>query len=311
MSGHSAENDISIFFINKEYNKLNQDRSSYCEGTDEDDIYNELQNHNISNILLNELRNAMCFLRYKFKNQIDNKFNNIFYIWLGDKIINVVKGEDEFNTTISTCYEILNKAYKGYKIEKPVESISIDHFKKIKLYFDYSINHQIIEYTLNEINYSCTPEQIEYIKRAVATHNEIHTECNSTFRNVYCKIYDNIKSEYTDVINELSTLKCNEYKVPQLDSSLDGDKKSGELFEEQSVLRPADENRYASYKYVYIILLPFRPIAKRLKKLLIINNDKLWYNVKESWREKFGESLLESPARYYDSNVFNIAYFTE
>ncbi|GAW84481.1 variable surface protein [Plasmodium gonderi] len=312
MPGSSVENVISIFLFDKEYKKLDIEHAGYCHEDDEEKIDNELKTYTLISDISEKIRNAMCFLRSKSKTKIDNKLSSIFYIWLGNKMIDVVNNDDEFNSYISNCYKILNTGYDADEFEKPVKAISRDNFRKIKLFHDYSLHHDIIKFFLEQKEYSCSSDFKEYLQDAVSTYIQIYRECTSTTKNDYCEIYEKIKAEYPNIKNELNTLVCKENIAPAVESPLSTTHESEDSLGSESVLLPSGETRYESYKYIFITLLPvlaFIPVAMWLIKLFR-NNEKLWQNIKEIWREKFEQNLFQHSAPYYDSNVFKIPYFT-
>ncbi|GAW84071.1 variable surface protein [Plasmodium gonderi] len=233
-------------------------------------------------IIKHSTRERYMFMRYMSTRNFNNNLCNYFYYWLGYKITHFVTSNEEFNSIFSQCYELL-------------------------FLNDKTVN-------LN---------RIKYIQRAVSAHNDINRECTTTNKNDYCYIYQKIKTGFPNITKKLSILKCKEDIAPQIESPLDRDHKSEDLLGSENMLLPSGETRYASYKYIYITLLPvlavsfmlpfsskFSPIVKWINKLFR-NNDNLWCKVKESWRERFGESFFESSARYYDSYIFKIPYFTE
>ncbi|SBS80950.1 PIR Superfamily Protein [Plasmodium ovale curtisi] len=134
------------------------------------------------------------------------------YYWMGDKVINNLKGSASFRDVMFTLNAVKTKCDGNNPYDENIFGITIEQFKKLKKVFDYLENYGSI---LQKIGYSstdCTLELKKHVDDSFKNYNIVKTECGGKVNEQYCKMFQELVDKYQN--DELRELTCNGTKDP-------------------------------------------------------------------------------------------------
>ncbi|KMZ76606.1 hypothetical protein PVIIG_05788 [Plasmodium vivax India VII] len=169
----------------------------------------ELRYHDLRRIS-DKLIKGLCFIYNKNMynpSQIDNDICSYLYYWLGHNIFSNLSNKSLFPNIITMIYQELDRSGM-HNVCKPIHTgINEDTFKKYKLLFDYSQDHENINLSTSHAHTTCNQEYKKFLQNYISTYNDAHSHCTRTQRTNYeCEYFNKLFSNNQS--GKLSSFNC-------------------------------------------------------------------------------------------------------
>ncbi|SCO92869.1 PIR protein [Plasmodium malariae] len=197
----------SVFPSKNYYTRIFNPSNDYCLHEEKiTETQSKLNNYDEDNV--DNLLKALCFISFTDEDNEDCKVKcHYMYYWIGSILLKMSKEENSFSNLI----EILNNGLKDIsgtnKCKCEFFKNNNKNFKKMKIVYDYCLDHETIRQTLNLNNNLCDSVFKAYLEESVSTYENVYGNCNSDKPEPYC---DELRKHVPDCFNsKLSNLKCN------------------------------------------------------------------------------------------------------
>ncbi|KMZ96379.1 hypothetical protein PVNG_06390 [Plasmodium vivax North Korean] len=155
-----------------------------------------------------QILKGLCYVyRKRLKNNFESDICKFLYFWLGSILIDRMTHNTVFFDVINDLFKTLKTNNIEKICELPHTYMDVNHFKKIKFFFDYSQDYISYEQQLTGHNHSCNEEYKTYLDKYVKSYKDVKVECaDNQNPNSYCNEfyqYFNGKNIYN-----LSNWKC-------------------------------------------------------------------------------------------------------
>ncbi|CAI7721811.1 PIR protein [Plasmodium vivax] len=199
---------LSYLRTNYYYTSLNEENDD-CQ---DEAFYNaakkKLENYQWLQDISKQILKGLCYVyRKRLKRNFESDICKFLYFWLGNILLEKMSHNIVFFDVISNLFDILKHDNFGKICKLPHYYMDVNHFKNIKLFFDYSEDYYSYKHQLTGLNHSCNEEYKTYLDKYVKSYNEVKVECaDNQNLNSYCK-------EFNDYFNDkdnyhLSNWKC-------------------------------------------------------------------------------------------------------
>ncbi|KMZ95055.1 hypothetical protein PVMG_05582 [Plasmodium vivax Mauritania I] len=207
---NSSNKALSIVNTKYYYTSLDEEKDD-CQ---DEAFYNaakeKLKNNSWKEDASDNILKALC---YVYKKSLNDHFERhickYLYFWLGNILLDKMKNNIVFVDVIIDLFNILKDDNMRKICILPHTYMDVNHFKKIKFFFDYSEDYNSYKQQLIGHNNSCNSEYKTYLDNYVKSYNNVKDECtkNPNHNSYYCNEFD----EYfkgKDVY-DLSNWTCN------------------------------------------------------------------------------------------------------
>ncbi|SBS82038.1 PIR protein [Plasmodium ovale] len=207
----TGHDNIDYLTSKKRYDALDiqfidQGNHEECYG-----LERELENDNDAYVLCMKVTgNLNNFNNIKFFDSLNDYRCKYLNFWIHE-ILNKYKGKhsgtlkfrilkffEKFNAKDSKC----PSEFTDYVIT--------DDYKKMKSFYDYALNYQILQFDYEQSDKPCTKRIDNYIRTIINLYNQVKQECTRTANSTkkYCIALEDIKKVYPQ--GKLWKLTCNE-----------------------------------------------------------------------------------------------------
>ncbi|KMZ95154.1 hypothetical protein PVMG_06092 [Plasmodium vivax Mauritania I] len=191
------------------YSYLNEGYN-YCQN---EAFYNaakkKLTEYSWNEDVSDKILKALCYVYKKsFNNNFERDICKYLYFWLGNILIENMSHNTVFFDVIRDLFSTLKKNNIEKICELPHPYMDVNHFKNIKLFFDYSEDYYSYKHQLKGNNHSCNNKYKNYLYKYVNSYKEVKVECAENKNpNSYCNEFNHYFDSKDD--NLLSKWKCN------------------------------------------------------------------------------------------------------
>ncbi|KMZ96363.1 hypothetical protein PVNG_06233 [Plasmodium vivax North Korean] len=190
------------------YNKFNIANDFYCSSAfPYDHIKNKIKQYINDEQISKELVNGICSFYIPYDEEFCNSLCDYFYYWIGDKIYNLVKNDEDFTAIINTIYTELTTHVKDLKCKCSSKHKTKENFKNVKIAYEYYNDYRTLEEHLKDNNKMCDADYHNYLNNAVKTYNSVFNGCAEDIQPEYCNQLRRFISDFFE--HTLTPLECN------------------------------------------------------------------------------------------------------
>ncbi|CAI7721668.1 PIR protein [Plasmodium vivax] len=208
MTNFLGNTKLSILNTKYYYTSLNEAHDD-CQN---EAFYNiakkKLEDYDWLHDVSEQILKGLCYVyRKRLKNNFESDICKFLYFWLGNILYDKLKYNILFFDVINNLFDILKDDNMRKICILPHTYMDVNHFKKIKFFFDYSEDYNSYKQQLIGHNNSCNSEYKTYLDNYVKSYNNVKVECEENhITNTYCKEFHHYfkgKNVY-----DLSNWKC-------------------------------------------------------------------------------------------------------
>ncbi|SBT58068.1 PIR Superfamily Protein [Plasmodium ovale wallikeri] len=169
-------------------------------------------NQNISNIQ-NSLLKAFIYVSNMriSSDQYVERWDYLFY-WMGHKVYEIVQKVSDFADIMDITNRLKIHVHPtNEEYDKDLFKIDKDELTKLKKFYDFSQNYDVIEMTTSPSDYHCSHEYNNYIGESHKLYENIKRECLVETTRPYCNLFRNIENKNPKIKN--SWLRCHHVKA--------------------------------------------------------------------------------------------------
>ncbi|VUZ99607.1 PIR protein [Plasmodium vivax] len=155
-----------------------------------------------------QILKGLCYVyRKRLKNNFESDICKFLYFWLGNILYDKLKYNILFFDVINNLFDILKDDNMRKICILPHTYMDVNHFKKIKFFFDYSEDYNSYKQQLAGNNHFCNNDYKTYLDTYVKSYKDVKVECaKNPNLNSYCEQFNQYFKDKYDY--DLSNWKC-------------------------------------------------------------------------------------------------------
>ncbi|SCA59956.1 VIR protein [Plasmodium vivax] len=166
------------------------------------------------NVISKKIQEALCFMynRKKYHDiKIDDELCSYFYYWLGHNILQHLSIRSFFSSIIKEIYDELNMTDMVTICNPLHKNIDENTFRKYKLLFDYSNDHNHVNLNIVHAFTTCDKPYREAIQKYIHAYMDVYEHCNGNTPKKYdCGYFNKLFNK--DEHEKLKSFNCGIYK---------------------------------------------------------------------------------------------------
>ncbi|KMZ94984.1 hypothetical protein PVMG_06197 [Plasmodium vivax Mauritania I] len=199
------------------YSKFENDKWNCTDHTFYSNIIGDANTFHTYKHIFQKLLNALCYVYRKkvYVGNFDSDLCSYMYYWIGDKIYDISDSTQMFTKIMDMLFWEFNITDNGMICQSLNTSIDKDTFKKNKMLYEYSQNHESIRLHTLPINTTCDSEYNETMQKYMNIYKNAHFDCTQGDQTNYdCSYFHKLFK--SDEHMKLTSLYCRQQNTPTL-----------------------------------------------------------------------------------------------